>query len=183
MASAADDRAGRSDSTSGDPPLPIALVPRVIATLDPGYFASVMASGIISVGADLLGYGTLSQFVLFIAIAAFAMLVVAYAVRIIWFTPFFLRSLEDPSVAMAYFTFVAGAVVLGLRLDMAGDPAVTAGLAIAASAVWVILNYGLPWSIVARSHRPVLREFNGTWFIWVVATQSLSIASAGLVGT
>jgi tellurite resistance protein TehA-like permease len=89
--------------------------------------------------------------------------------------------LVDPSVALAYFTFVAGADVLGTRLIMAGHPVVSAGLGVAAGAAWVVLNYGLPWSVVARAHRPVLRDFNGTWFIWVVGTQSLSIVAAGLV--
>lgn len=44
----------------------------------------------------------------------------------------------------------------------------------------MVLTYGLPWSIVAAAHRPVLGELNGTWLIWVVATQSLSIVAAGL---
>jgi tellurite resistance protein TehA-like permease len=101
----------------------------------------------------------------------------------VWFTRFVRRSVQDPSVAMAYFTFVAGADVLGVRLVMAGHPAVTTGLALAAAIVWIVLNYGLPWSIVARANRPVFREFNGTWFIWVVGTQSLAIAAVALVGT
>ena len=120
--------------------------------------------------------------ILGITVAAFAGLTLAYLARAVWFTPFVRHSLQDPSVAMAYFTFVAGADVLGVRLVMAGHPAITAGLAIAAGVVWIVLNYGLPWSIVARAHRPVLREFNGTWFIWVVGTQSLAIAAVGLVG-
>lgn len=164
------------------PPLPETAVGRAIATLDPGYFAWVMASGIVSVGTALLGYRVLSQAILVITVVAFVGLVLAYLARAVWFRPFFRQSLEDPSVAMAYFTFVAGADVLGIRLDMAGHPAFTAGLALAAGVVWVILNYGLPWSIVARAHHPVLRAFNGTWLVWVVGTQSLAIAAASLVG-
>lgn len=157
------------------------MLARAIATLDPGYFAWVMASGIVSVGTDLLGYPVLSQIVLGVTVAAFVGLVLAYVARAIWFAPFVRRSLDDPSTAMAYFTFVAGAGVLAVRVLMAGHPAIAAGLGAAAAAVWLVLNYGLPWSIVARSHHPVLREFNGTWFIWVVGTQSLSIVAAGLV--
>ncbi|MGH9093405.1 MAG: hypothetical protein ACRDZR_18790, partial [Acidimicrobiales bacterium] len=37
---------------------------RALATLDPGWFAWVMASGIVSVGTDLLGYPVLSEVVL-----------------------------------------------------------------------------------------------------------------------
>lgn len=170
------------DPRGGTPPVPNGIVRRAIATLDPGYFAWVMASGIVSVGTDLLGYRVLSEVVLGVTVGAFAGLVVAYLARLIWFTPFVRSSLQDPSVAMAYFTFVAGADVLGVRLAMAGHPAISAGLAIAAGIVWVVLNYGLPWSIVARAHRPVLREFNGTWLVWVVGTQSLAIVAVALAG-
>lgn len=33
---------------------------------------------------------------------------------------------------------------------------------------------------MAAAHHPVLGQFNGTWLIWVVATQSLSIGAAAL---
>jgi tellurite resistance protein TehA-like permease len=161
--------------------MPQRMLPRAISTLDPGYFALVMASGIISVGTDLLGYHALSDAVLGVTVVAFCGLVLAYVARAVWFAPFVGRSLVDPSVAMAYFTFVAGADVLGVRLVMAGHPGLAAGLAGAAGLVWLALNYGLPWSIVAKAHRPVLREFNGTWLIWVVGTQSLAIVAASLV--
>lgn len=64
---------------------------------------------------------------------------------------------------------------------MAGHPLVTLGLGAAGALIWLVLTYGLPWSIVATARRPVLGELNGTWLIWVVATQSLSIVAAALV--
>lgn len=172
------------DTAGPAPPLialPAGLLARALATLDPGYFAWVMASGIVSVGTDLLGFPVLSRIVLGITVAVFCGLVLAYVARAIWFARFVHQSLQDPSVAMAYFTFVAGADVLGVRLLMAGLPGMAAALGAAAGLAWLALNYGLPWSIVARAHRPVLREFNGTWFIWVVGTQSLAIVAVGLV--
>ena len=160
------------------PPTPQGLCRRAIATLDPGYFAWVMATGIISIGADLLGYRLLSQVVLGVTAAAFVGLVLAYAARMLWFRSFVRQSLQDPTTAMAYFTVVAGTDVLGVRLVMAGHPLVAFGLGVAAAALWLILTYGLPWSIVAAARRPVLGEINGTWLVWVVATQSLSIIAA-----
>ncbi len=177
---AADGQSPEPDLTG--PPVPSGVLARAIATLDPGYFAVVMASGIVSIGTDLLGYQLLSRVILGVTVVAFVGLVLAYVARAVWFMPFVRHSLQDPTVAMAYFTFVAGADVLGVRLVMAGHAAVTAGLATAAGLAWVVLNYGLPWSIVARAHRPVFRDFNGTWFIWVVGTQSLAIAAVALVG-
>ncbi len=169
--------------TPAAPAEPAGLIARAVATLDPGYFAWVMASGIVSVGTDLLGYGVLSAVILGVTAAAFVVLVLAYVARAVWFMAHVRRSLEDPSVAMGYFTFVAGADVLGIRLVMAGWPVIAAGLTGAAGLAWLFLNYGLPWSIVARAHRPMLREFNGTWLIWVVGTQSLAVMASGLVGS
>ena len=160
--------------------MPEGLFPRAIATLDPGYFAWVMATGIISVGTDLLGYHLLSQAVLGVTVAAFVGLALAYGARLVWFAPFVRQSLRDPPTAMAYFTVVAGTDVLAVRLAMAAHPLVAFGLGTGAAAVWLVLTYALPWSIVAAARRPVLGEINGTWLVWVVATQSLSILAAAV---
>lgn len=153
---------------------------RAIATLDPGWFAWVMASGIVSIGADLLGYPVLSQAVLAVTIAAGIGLLCAYIARLVLFGSRVRESLRDPNTAMAYFTLVAGFDVLATRLAMAGASSITLGLGAAATVLWLVLTYGLPWSIVATARRPVLGEINGTWLIWVVATQSISIVAAVL---
>ncbi len=160
--------------------MPDGVVARALATMDPGWFAWVMASGIVSVGTYLLGYPVLSEVVLGVTTAAFVGLAIAYLARVVFFWPFFRQSLRDPSTAMAYFTVVAGSDVLATRFAMAGHPLVTLGLGAAAALVWVVLTYGLPWSIVAAARRPVLGEINGTWLVWVVATQSLAIVAAAL---
>lgn len=160
--------------------LPDGLVGRALATLDPGWFAWVMASGIVSIGTFLLGYPVLSDVVFGVTVAAFIGLAVAYLARVALFWPFFRQSLRDPSTAMAYFTVVAGSNVLATRFAMAGHALVTLGLGAAAALVWVVLTYGLPWSIVAAARRPVLGQINGTWLVWVVATQSLAIVAAAL---
>ena len=161
-------------------PVPDGMISRALATLDPGYFALVMASGIVSVGTDLTGYPLLSEIVLWFTMVAFVALVLAYVARIVWFGVYVRQSLRDPTTAMAYFTVVAGTNVLAARLAMAHHPLVALGLGAAGAIVWVVLTYGLPWSIVAAARRPVLGEINGTWLVWVVATQSLSIVATVL---
>ena len=175
---------GKSDQPDGSLPQPLNLpngrFAAALATLDPGYFAFVMASGIVSVGTDLLDYHAVSQVVLGVTIIAFVVLALAYAARLVWLRPFVRQSLRDPNTAMAYFTVVAGTDVLAARLAMGGHSLLTLALGAAAALVWLALTYGLPWSIVASARRPVLGEINGTWLIWVVATQSLSIVAAAL---
>ncbi len=159
---------------------PARLLPRAIATLDPGYFAFVMATGIVSIGTHLLGYDLLSEVILGFAAAGFLLLLAAYLARFVFFGPFVRQSAADPTVAMAYFTVVAGTDVLATRFALAGHPLVAFGLGCGAAVIWVLLTYGLPGSIVAAARRPVLREINGTWLVWVVSTQSLSIVATAV---
>ncbi len=156
------------------------LVRRWVATLDPGWFAWVMASGIISVGAELLGFHVLSLVSLGITEVAFAMLIVAYVARAVVFPDRFKASLCDPRRAMAFFALVAGTNVLAIRLIMDGHPLVGLVLGAGASLIWLLLTYGLPGSIMAGGRRPVLADINGTWLMVVVAIQSLAIVAAGL---
>ncbi len=164
---------------SPEPPL-TRLLGRWVATLDPGWFAWVMASGIISVGTELLGYHLLSDVSLWITEGAFVVLVAAYGARAFAYSQQFEASLRDPKTAMAFFTVVAGSNVLGIRLVMAGHPLVGLGLGAGAVLIWLLLTYGLPGYTIAGAHHPVLGDINGTWLVWVVATQSLAIIAAGL---
>ena len=160
--------------------LPSGSVQRWLATLDPGYFALVMATGIISIGAGLVGYSTLSQVILGITIAAFVVLGLAYAARLVWFPRWMGRNLRTPTMAVAYFTVAAGSDVLGTRLVTAGHVNVALGLGAAAAVIWLALTYWLPWSIVASARHPVLADMNGSWLVWVVSTQSLAIIAAAV---
>ena len=81
--------------------LPPGLLRRGLATLDPGYFDLVMATGIISIGANLLGYPALSRVTLGVTIAAFVILVVAYAPRLVWSRGPASRRLHANSAAVA----------------------------------------------------------------------------------
>ena len=72
--------------------------------------------------------------------------------------------------------------MLGVRLGAAGHPLATAILAGLAAVVWLALTYGVPASLLlARERDSVLGGVNGTWLLWVVGTQSLSVAASALV--
>ncbi|MFD1505900.1 tellurite resistance/C4-dicarboxylate transporter family protein [Georgenia yuyongxinii] len=46
---------------------------------------------------------------------------------------------------------------------------------------WLVLGYVVPWTaVLGRTTRPVVATANGTWFIWVVGSQSVAVASASL---
>jgi len=153
-----------------------------IRDLPPAYFAFVMATGIISTGTFLLGPPWLSRVLLVVASAGLVVLSVALVIRLVMFRPSVVADIHAPERVFGFFTITAGLDVLGVRLSYAGHPLTTAILAGLAAAVWLVLTYGVPASLLlARTHDSVLGGVNGTWLLWVVSTQSLAITASVLV--
>ena len=153
-----------------------------IRDLHPGYFAFVMATGIISTGTFLLGPSWLSRALLVVASAGLVVLSVALVVRLVMFRSRVAADMHAPERVFSFFTITAGLDVLGVRFFYAGHPLVTAILAGVAAAVWLVLTYGVPASLLlARTHDSVLGGVNGTWLLWVVSTQSLAISASVMI--
>jgi tellurite resistance protein TehA-like permease len=161
-------------------PLPAGRVGAWLATLDPGYFALVMATGIVSVACRLLGIGLLAEILLVATAVGFVVLLLAYATRAVRFPRRFTSTLRAPSSAVALFTVVAGTNVLATALVAHGLWVVSLVLGIAAFLLWLVLTYGLFSLIVLAGHRPLLREITGVWLVWVVGTQSIAVLATAL---
>jgi tellurite resistance protein TehA-like permease len=161
---------------------PVGRTAAAVRNLDPGYFALVMATGIVSTGTFLLGPTWLSRALLIIACAGLVVLAAALAIRLVFFRAAVAADIQAPDRVFGFFTVTAGLDVLGVRLALAGHPLATAILAAVAAAAWLLLTYGVPASLLlARARDSVLGGVNGTWLLWIVATQSLSVAAAFLV--
>jgi tellurite resistance protein TehA-like permease len=172
------------NAAAGSPARSLGRTATAIRDLNPGYFAFVMATGIISTGAFLLGPSWLSRALLVIASAGLVVLGAALVIRLALFRPSVAADVRAPDRVFGFFTITAGMDVLGVRLAAAGHPLATAILAVLAAAVWLVLTYGVPASLlVARTYESVLGGVNGTWLLWVVSTQSLSVVAATLVPT
>ncbi len=153
-----------------------------IRDLHPGYFAFVMTTGIISTGTFLLGPSWLSRALLAAASAGLVVLGTALAIRLAIFRSSVIADIQAPEQVFGFFTITAGINVLGVRLGAAGHPLATAILAGLAAALWLALTYGVPASLLlTRERDSVLGGVNGTWLLWVVGTQSLSVAASALV--
>ncbi len=152
---------------------------RAVEGLAPGYFAFVMATGIISVGMKLEGFQLISAALLIVCAIAFVALLGLTLWRFVSYRSALSEDFLDPARAFGFFTFVAGTNVLGVRLGMDGHYTTTAVLLALSGLAWLLLGYIVPWTaVLGRVERPVVAIANGTWFIWVVASQSVAIAAA-----
>ena len=159
-------------------------VPGAVRTLAPGYFALVMATGIVSIAMRDLRLYTLSAVLLWLAGLAYGVLVVLSVWRLLSYRAEIRTDLTNPRRAFGFFTFVAGTDVLGTRLVTSGHHR-TALLLLGIGGVgWLVGGYAVPWTAVfGRSQRPVIADANGTWFVWVVASQSVAVLAAVLEPT
>ncbi len=159
-------------------------IAQAVRTLPPGYFALVMATGIISLGLQLEGYDALSYGLLAIAALGYAVLVILTAWRGIRYPGAVVRDFAGPQNGFSFFTFVAGTNVLGSRLA-ADSVGVIPGVLLAVSfAAWIVLGYVIPGLVVSRHQGDdILNGLNGTWFIWSVASQSVAVLAASLEPT
>jgi tellurite resistance protein TehA-like permease len=152
-----------------------------IRTLHPGYFALVMATGILSLAMRNQNAQALSVVLLWLAGAEYAVLVAFTGVRLVWYRSRVAADLADPRRAFGLFTFVAATDVFGTRLAVDAHHAAAFALLAVAWGAWLVLGYVVPWTaVLGRARRPVLQDANGTWFIWVVASQSVAVLAAAL---
>lgn len=151
-----------------------------LADLSPAYFAMVMATGIVSLAAQLEGMPVLAN-------ALFALNVVFYAA--LWILTV-LRMLRHPRRAFGdlvdhlrgpgFFTTVAGTSVLGSQFVLlAGDYRTAGALWIVAIALWIGLTYTIFAAFTIKERKPTLDQgISGAWLLAVVATQSIAVLSA-----
>jgi tellurite resistance protein TehA-like permease len=140
----------------------------------------VMATGIVSIAMENHHAYELSVVLLWLTGIEYLVLLCVYGWRVVAFRAAVAADLTDPARAFGYFTFVAATDVLGTRLAVdRHEPAALVLLAVG-SIAWLVLGYVVPWTAVLNHSRPVLQHANGTWFIWVVASQSIAVLAAGL---
>ena len=147
-----------------------------LRTLHPAYFALVMATGIVSIAAQLLGIRFVPQILLAVNIAAYAVLWLLTVVRIARYPRDVFADLIDHQRGVGFFTMVAGTSVLGSQLVIvARNHTFAFGLWLATLALWLVLIYAVFTAFTVKENKPTLDQgISGGWLVAVVATQSVS---------
>jgi len=143
-------------------------------------FAFVMATGIISSDQWGIGQQLISRVLMVISIVAYVFLCGVHFLRLLWWLPRVLEEVVGPR-GFTFITFTAASNVLSTRFSLGGHTTWAAILLGIGFVSWIILGYGVPLGMIAHARRHTsLDPINGTWFIWVVGTQSVAVASAAL---
>ncbi|WP_066452673.1 tellurite resistance/C4-dicarboxylate transporter family protein [Castellaniella caeni] len=151
-----------------------------LENLSPAYFGLVMATGIVSLGADMMGYSLLSRLLLVLNVVQYGVLCVLYAARAVRFPRRFFGDMVSHSAGPGYFTAVAATGILSSQF-MVQVHQLHVGVFLWGGAVvlWLMLTYTIFAAFTVKSHKPPLdKGISGGWLLAVVATQSLAVSSA-----
>lgn len=156
-----------------------------VKNLFPGYFAFVMATGIVSVATHSLGMAPIALTLVAINVLGYAILTLLLIVRIAIYPMRVIRDLCDHERGPGFFTVVAGTCVLGAQLLLVcGNSRVAFILWVVGITLWIVVMYGFFTAVVVRETKPSLEAgINGAWLIAIVATQSVSILGTLLAPT
>jgi tellurite resistance protein TehA-like permease len=148
----------------------------------PGYFASVMATGVLSIALWQRGDDTLAMALFYVALAAYLICWLFTGARAIWFRRELAADFMHHATSPSFLTAVAATCVLGSQyVLLVGSRSIGAGLWVFGLVLWFVLLYGFLGAVIIGVAKPSLeRGISGAWLIPVVATQSLSLL-AGLL--
>ena len=148
--------------------------------LHPSYFALVMATGIVSIAAQIQGLRLIALTLLAINVAAYVGLWLTMAARMTLYPRSFFADISDHARGPGFFTWVAGTGVFGaqfvliLRVQW-----VALGLWALTLLLSLVITYSVFTALSVKESKPTLHDgINGSWLVAIVATQSVSVLSS-----
>ena len=155
------------------------VIAQGVRDLFPGYFALVMATGIISIDAFLSGWDRVGWLLFRLNQAAYGTLWALTLARLFFFRRYMTADLMNHRRGAGFFSIVAGTSILGSQfVILAQDAAAGLFLWFLGVVTWVLLMYSFFPAVIVRKEKPSLVEgLNGGWLLVIVGTQSISILS------
>jgi len=151
--------------------------PSFVEDFFPGYFALVMATGIVSLAMYFEGFPGLSEVLLWLNVIFYVVLWGITVLRIIWFRSALIADLIHHARGVTFLTAVAGTGVLGVQFAILTPfMAVAAGLWVFAVLLWIILIYTFFAAVTVAEPKPSIDvAIDGSWLLVTVATESLTV--------
>jgi tellurite resistance protein TehA-like permease len=151
---------------------------KTLETFYPGYFALVMATGIISNALLLEHYRTLSDVLFLLNVIAYPLIWVLTITRLACFPRQSWTDLTDPRLVFSFFTIVAATDVLGVGMSLRHLTALAIALWIFALIIWFGLIYFSFGVLTFLNTAYGANVVHGGWLIAIVGTESLVILGA-----
>lgn len=151
-----------------------------VTTLYPGYFALVMATGIISNALFLEDYRQLSAILFGVNLVAYPLLWLLTVLRMMMAREAVWADLTSPKLVFAFFTTVAATDVLGVGMHLRGWDGAATAMWVFALILWFTLIYLSFGVLTFLNTAHGANVVHGGWLIAIVGTESLVILGAAI---
>lgn len=153
---------------------------QAIADLNPGYFALVMATGIVSVATNQQGWHVIATVLFAINLLAYVVLWLLTLARVATCFPRVAADVMDHARSPGFFTLIAGTCVIGSQcITLVGNVTAALVLWLFSAALWFVFTYAFFALAMVRSTKPSLGSgIDGSWLLTVVATQAVVFLGA-----
>ncbi|SER44148.1 tellurite resistance/C4-dicarboxylate transporter family protein [Pedobacter rhizosphaerae] len=151
-----------------------------IKVMVPAYFSVVMATGIIGVACTLINWPIMAKFFLIINIVFFSALLIALLYRITLYKANVLADFHSYERGAGFLTLVPACCILGNQFILIFQHLLLAKiLVLTAGILWLIMGYGLYFNVTVTNNKKSLKDgINGSWLLFVVAIQALSVLTS-----
>ncbi|MGJ1411317.1 tellurite resistance/C4-dicarboxylate transporter family protein [Sphingobacterium thalpophilum] len=152
-------------------------VQKRIKVLLPGYFAMVMATGIISIACLLEGFSVLGRVLFYLNILFLLTLFAANLYRMIRYWPDMVADFKNYQRGPGFFTLIAALCIMGNQVILfEGMSGLATALLILAAVIWAFTIYGFFYNLTVTDDKKTLKEgINGTWLVIIVSIQAISV--------
>jgi tellurite resistance protein TehA-like permease len=154
----------------------ITLIGNEIKDFHPGYFAMVMATGIVSIAFEWMAFPNIARALFVLNLVLYLILCVILAARAWLFRPNLMADLRTLQRAWLFLTFVVGTNTLGTQLVIFQQ---ARGLAILlwfiALISWIICLYFILSGFILLRKKPLHEIVNGATLLIIVSTVSVAL--------
>lgn len=156
---------------------------QAVASLHPGSFAFVMATGIVAIAFHLHEFFEVGAVLGAINWVGYCVLAALTILRLTFYGSALIEDFTDHLRSPGFLTLVAGTSVLGAQSIVVEQARVVATILwYGAAGLWALVLYAFLISMAVGAHKPSLGSgINGGWNLLTVATQSI-VVLGGLVG-
>ena len=168
-----------------DTPAPDPAKPPPLEGMFPGYFALVMATGIVSIAALFAGFPTLARTLFWLNVVFYAALWVLTLARFFLYRRSVVADLTSHARCVLFLTMVAATCVLGSQVaQLTERHDVARTLWFFGIVLWVLLiSLFFAITTLKEPKPPLERGINGAWLLVVVSTESLAVLGAFVAPT
>lgn len=159
------------------------LIREQVRTLNPAYFAMVMATGIVAIAAHLTGMLLVGRVLAGISLIAYVVLAIMTLARLVFFPREVFQDLLDHQVGVGFFTLVAGTAVLGSQnVILFGMYRLGGVLWLVSCGMLLVIVYAVFAALTVKEKKPTLAEgIHSGWLVAVVATQAVATLGAQMM--